>query len=200
MADWRKVIFCNESTSRLVLRGYNYYKVVRRPSGVSRYDSRYISKTVKHPKSIMVWGVFSGDKGRWGLYFLPTNVTMRGDSYLRVLDHHILPFRDIRRCNHFMQDGDPAHRSRVVKKWLKDNHAPVLEYPRNFPDLNPIENVWNYMKNKVHEAHSTNIQTLKEVRMKLWVPIYAEYFRKFAESMPNILHNVIKAKGHMTKY
>ena len=52
-----------------------------------------------------------------------------------------------------MQDGDPAHRSRVVKKWLKDNHVPVLECPRNSPDLNPIENVWNYMKNKVHEAH-----------------------------------------------
>ena len=34
MADWRKVMFCNKSTSRLVLRGY---KLVRRPSGVSRY-------------------------------------------------------------------------------------------------------------------------------------------------------------------
>ena len=25
---------------------------------------------------------------------------MRGDSYLRVLDHHMLSFWDIRRCNH----------------------------------------------------------------------------------------------------
>ena len=197
MADWRKVMFYKESTSRLVLRGN---KLVHRPSGVSRYDSRYIIKTVKHPKSVMVWGDFSGDKGRGGLYFIPKKVTMRGDSYLRVLDHHMLPFWNIRRCNHFMQDSDPVHRPRVVKKWLKDNHVPVLECPRNSPDLNPIENAWNYMKNKVQEAHSNNIQTLKEVLMKLWVPIYAEYFRKFVESMPNILHNVIKAKGHMTKY
>ena len=176
MADWRKVMFCNESTSRLVLRGY---KLVRRSSGVSRYDSRYIVKTVKHPKSVMVWGDFSGDKGKGGLYFIAKNVTMRGDSYLRVLDHHMLPFWDIRQCNHFMQDGDPVHRSRVVKKWIKDNHVPVLECPRNSPDLNPIEIAWNYMKNKVQEAHSTNIQTLKEVLMKLWVPIYVEYFWKF---------------------
>ena len=56
------------------------------------------------------------------------------------------------------------------------------------------------MKNKVQEAHSTNLQTLKEVLMKLWVHIDADYFRKFAESMPNILHNVIKAKGYMTNY
>ena len=76
----------------------------------------------------------------------------------------------------------------------------MLECSRNSPDLNPIENAWNYMKNKVHEAHSTNIQTLKEILMKLWVHIDADYFRKFAESMPNILQNVIKTKGHMTKY
>ena len=92
MADWGKVMFCNESTSRLVLRGY---KLVRRPSGVSRYDSRYIIKTVKHPKSVMVWGDFSGEKGREGLCFIPKKVTMRGDSYLRVLDHHMLPSWDI---------------------------------------------------------------------------------------------------------
>ena len=137
MADWGKVMFSDESTFRLV-RGR--YKLVRRPSGVSRYDSRYIIKTVKHPKSVMVWGAFSGDKGIGDLYLLPNNVTMRGDNYLRVLDHPMLPFWDICRCNHFMQDGDLAHRSRVVKKWLKDNHVPVLECPRNSTDLNPIEN------------------------------------------------------------
>ena len=115
MADWRIVMFCDESTSRLVLRGY---KLVRTSLGVSRYDSRYIIKTVKHPKSVMVWGAFSGDKGRRGLYFLPKNVTMRGDNYLKILGHHMLPFWDIHRCNHFMQDGAPAHRSKVVKKWL----------------------------------------------------------------------------------
>ena len=47
MADWRKVMFFDEGTSRLVLRGY---KLVRRPSEVSRYDSRYIIKTVNTPK------------------------------------------------------------------------------------------------------------------------------------------------------
>ena len=66
MADLRKVMFCDESTSRLVLSGY---KMVGKPSGVSRYDSRYIIKTVKYPKSVMVWGDFGGDKGRGGLYF-----------------------------------------------------------------------------------------------------------------------------------
>ena len=78
MADWGKVMFCDESTSRLAGGGY---KLVRRPSRVFRYDSRYINKTVKHPKSVMVWGAFSGDKGRGGLYFLSKNVTMREGNH-----------------------------------------------------------------------------------------------------------------------
>ena len=93
MADWRKVMFCDGSTSRLVLRGY---KFVRRPSRVSRY----IIKTVKHPKSV------SGDKGRGGLYFLPKNDTMRGDSYLSVLDHYI--------CCHFEIFVDATTSCRMV--------------------------------------------------------------------------------------
>ena len=56
------------------------------------------------------------------------------------------------------------------------------------------------MKNKVQESHSTNIQTLKEVLMKLWVHIDAEYFRKFAESMPNILHNVFLMNNQLLIY
>ena len=99
-----------------------------------------------------------------------------------------------------MPDGAPAHRSKVVNKWLKDNHMPVLEWPGNSPDLNPIENAWNYMKNKVREAQPTNINSLKEVLTKLWIHMDAEYFKKLAESMPNRLRKVIQAKGHMTKY
>ena len=61
MADWRKVMFTDESTFRLVRGGY---KLVRRPQGVSRYASKYTIKTVKHPESVMMWGAFSGNKGR----------------------------------------------------------------------------------------------------------------------------------------
>ena len=84
MADWGKVMFCNENTFRLVLRGY---KLVHRPLGVSRYDSRYIIKTVKHPKSVMVWGDFSGDKGREGtLAQLKTNKSPFLLSYIHKIN------------------------------------------------------------------------------------------------------------------
>ena len=46
---------------------------------------------------------------------------------------------------------------------------PALEWPGTSPVLNPIENAWNYMKNKVQEAQPTNINSLKEVLTKLWI-------------------------------
>ena len=75
---------------------YCIYNYLNKFEARSLFSTSYLIKTVKHPKSVMVWGDFCGDNGREGLYFFPKNVTMRGDSYLRVLDHHILPFWDIR--------------------------------------------------------------------------------------------------------
>ena len=196
-ADWRQVMFSDESTFRLVRGGS---RLVRRPPGASRYDSKYTVKTVKHPDSVMVWGAFSGNYGRGGLYFLPKNVTMKGSNYLEVLDQHLLPFWHIHECNHFMHDGAPAHRTKVIKKWLNDQNIPVLEWPGNSPDLNPIENAWNYMKNRIQQRQPSSIQTLKEDLMELWVHMDKEYCLKLADSMPNRLLNVIQAKGHMTKY
>ncbi|KAG1672327.1 Dihydroorotate dehydrogenase (quinone) [Nymphon striatum] len=93
--QWRKVMFSDESTFRLV-RAES--KVVRRPTTVSRYDPKYTVKTMKHPASLMVWGGFSGNTGRGGLYFLPVNQTMKAITYIDVLENHLLPFWELHNC------------------------------------------------------------------------------------------------------
>ena len=112
---WRKVMFSEESTFRLV-RGQS--KVIRRPINVPRHDPRYTVKTVKHSDGVMVWGAFSGTHGQGGLYFLPKNATMRGSNYLQVLQSHLLPFWGIHQPTHFMHDDAPADRTKLVKKWF----------------------------------------------------------------------------------
>ena len=44
--------------------------------------------TIKHPDSVMLWGIFSGDKERGGLYFLLKNEKMKADLYVKVLEEH----------------------------------------------------------------------------------------------------------------
>lgn len=188
-------MFSDESTFRLVSGGS---KFIRRTATVSRYDAKYTVKTVKHPDSVMVWGAFSGNKGRGGLYFLPKNVTMRAVHYISVLEEHLLNFWHIHECDFFMHDG--AHKAKSVKKFLADHKINVLEWPGNTPDFNPIENAWNHMKNKVEESRPSNINVLKETLKTLWVHMDADYFKNLAESMPKRMQLVIDSKGDMTKY
>ena len=53
-------------------------------------------------------------------------------------------------------DYDPKHTSKVVAKWLKDNKVKVLEWPSQSPYLNPIENLWAELKNRVRARSPTN--------------------------------------------
>ena len=51
----------------------------------------------------------------------------------------------------FMHDRAPCHRSKVVLENLWKSKVEVLDWLENSPDLNPIENLWSYIKNKVAE-------------------------------------------------
>ena len=69
-AQWKRVMFSDESNCQVFRVGS---PIVRRPHASNRFDPRFTVPTVKHPDSIMVWGAFSGEVGRAGLYFLPKN-------------------------------------------------------------------------------------------------------------------------------
>ena len=164
-----------------------------------RYDCRFTRKTIKHSPSVMVWGGFSSYV-RGGLFFLPPKTTMRKEEYLMVLEEKLLP-RWRAPITHFLQDGAPCHTAKVVKEWHQKHGVRLIDWPGNSPDLNPIENMWGFMKGKLSNTKLTSIPHLQEELKRLWcLGLSEEYCQKLADSMPRRLEMVINAGGGPTKY
>ena len=193
---WKRVLFSDESSvSQFSVRKYRVW----RPAG-ARHEEKYTLPTVKHPPSQMVWGAMSS-MGTAGLYFLPPGTTMNGEKYVNLLKSKLDIHMTIHNCQIFMHDGAPCHRSKMVKKFLEQKNIQMLEWPGNSPDLNPIENLWCVMKNKVSEKHPTNLSALQLAIKEVWVKeISSDYCCTLIESMPHRLQEVIKKKGGHTKY
>lgn len=64
----------------------------------------------------------------------------------------------------------------------------VLDWTGNSPDLNPIEDLWFILKNKIAENGSSNSDQLISLVKLVWTTeMTAEYCRKLIESMPRRL-------------
>ncbi len=109
-----------------------------------------LESSVKFPQSVMVWGAMSS-AGVGPLCFLRSKVNTA--VYQEVLDSHfMLPAADQLYGDAdfiFQQDLAPAHSAKATSTWFKDHGIPVLNWPANSPDLNPIENLWGIVKRKM---------------------------------------------------
>lgn len=62
----------------------------------------------------------------------------------------------------FLQDNAPSHRAGATKEWLTNRKVTLVNHPPQSPDLNPIEFVWNIMKDYVESKKPLNEQELRK--------------------------------------
>jgi transposase len=54
-----------------------------------------------------------------------------------------------------MHDNWAVHNATVVREFLEGQAFETIEWPAHSPDLNPIENIWGLLKDRVWaEAHT----------------------------------------------
>ena len=100
-----------------------------------------------------------------------------------------------------MEDGALAHRAVSRRKWLQDRKVkPFQGWPKNSPNLNPIENLWSQVKHAQWLEHATSIPGLKKITHRVWRQVTPEYIHTLYESMPKRMTAVIQAGGTHTKY
>lgn len=151
----------------------------------------------------MVWSVISS-KGTGRLYVVQG--TMRQDQYKEVLKTRLLPQLKEWFPNGqpfvFMQDGAPCHTAKSIKAFLLKEKIPLLPWPGNSPDMNPIENVWALLKKEISKEVITTKTRLIEKIIQVWNhhPKMQETVQTCINSMPSRVQALISAKGGLTKY
>jgi hypothetical protein len=129
---------------------------------------------------------------------------MNSEKYRDILrDHHIPGARrifGIRQPWFFAHDNDRKHTSQLVRSFLAGARVRVLPWPAKSPDLNPVENVWSHLTQKVHDESPRTVDELEAAIHRAARSIDANIFHHLVDSIPNRLQSVIDAGGWQTQY
>ena len=73
----------------------------------------------------------------------------------------------------------------------------TLMWPSNSPDLNPLENIWSYIKQQLnaYEERPSNLDELWKRIQTIWENIPLKQLQTLAHSMPKRVREVIGNEG-----
>ena len=100
----------------------------------------------------------------------------------------------------FQQDNDPKHTALINKAYVRNQGWKTFEWPSQSPDLNPIENLWSILDDKVKYRRCNTEDDLFEVLQDAWYDLDTDLLTNLADSMPRRCQAVIDSKGWPTKY
>ena len=101
-----------------------------------------------------------------------------------------------------MQDGASDHAAASTLQELAERDVRVIWWPAFSPDLNPIETVWNKMKDWIQNNYEKNLSydQLRDAMTAAWEQISEQFLDELMDSMPARCEAVILADGMHTRY
>ena len=131
-------------------------------------------------------------------------VTVTKERYVDMLSA-MLPENctEIGASSYFMQDGAPAHTSRMAMDWLKDRFSEKLisikldfVWPPRSPDLNPCDfYLWGFMKEEVWKKNHSSTHELKEQVIEIIGSISGDVLRRVSAEFLRRVKKCIEAGG-----
>jgi len=163
--------------------------------------------------SIMIWSAFSGRWGRLNAYILERDFESKkngysANSYIACLQDNLPGVSEP--GLKFMQDNASIHTAKKTRQWFEDNMIYVVEWPPYSPDMNPIEHLWRWLKEKLNELYprlhelkgdeEVVREQIEEAIQHAWKEIPEAKLTALWKSMSRRCEAVIKAEGWYTKY
>ncbi|UYV84124.1 K02A2.6-like [Cordylochernes scorpioides] len=162
--QWANVLFSDES--RFSLNTDSRRGFVWREPGTRYHPSNIREIDSFRGDSLLVWAGISSSK-RTPLHIF-SGGTLTAQRYRdEILEPYLRPYRD--QIGHnlvFMDDNARPHRARLVNEYLQSENIRRMDWPARYPDLNPIEHVWDALGRRIGARHPSP-RTLVELRTAL---------------------------------
>lgn len=203
--DWSRLLWSDETW--VTAGNHRKTYVTRRPS--EELDPTCILERIRRKRGWMFWGSFYGYTKGPGLVWKRREWgTINKTSYCERIVPLVADFIDEtwreKGINlQFMQDNAPAHKAAVTKRLLTQMGVRYILWPAYSPDLNPIETVWDKMKDWLAEHYPEQVVPQSELYdhvLEAWEAIGSDLFQKQLDSMPQRCRDVIAANGGHTKW
>lgn len=210
MDDWRRVLWTDETW---VTGGHHRRVWVTRKKG-EEWNPTCIVEKHQRKNGWLFWGCFSG---------LRLDGSLKGPGFFwekewgsideETYRQHTVPLIEgwIRWAKNalgvdllFMQDGAPAHKAQGTLQDLRDRGIQTIWWPPYSPDLNPVETVWNWMKDYIEDKYGLiekpSHNQLRQWTKEAWDAVPDEFLEDLLASMPTRCQAVIEANGMHIKY
>ena len=198
--DWKRIIWTDEAHFELFNRKNR--TLVRRTRSKSEKPFSFAPRMQKGGGSISLWGCMTSE-GIGDVVFYDGRVNRQ--TYIHVIGDTLIRFikRRFNANDNFMlmQDNAPPHTCHYAMKFFKANDILVMFWPSTLPDLNPIENIWDIIDDRLKTMRPRNLKELQSMIQQIWDNITEETCKKLVDSMPRRLKSCQRVKGGtMYKY
>ena len=198
--QWQQIVWSDETW---VTAGKHRRVLVTRKVDEELLPDCVIER-VQRKRGWMFWGCFHYNKKGPSLFWEKEWGTINKESYTQRIVPLVDGWLRLYPGLLFMQDNAPAHSAALTREELRERGIPVIFWPAFSPDLNPVETLWNEMKDWLAREHPSEQQVscdiLRERVHAAWNAITTELLSHLVGTMQQRCQDVIDAEGRHTKW
>lgn len=155
----------------------------------------------------MIWGSFaSNQKGRMVIWDKSWG-SMNAEKFIERIIPQIRYFSIDLLADGIepllQQDGASSHTARLTRQALAAATIETTSHPPYSPDLNPIENIWDWIKDYISQRYGSMVIALDDMKFVIqdaWDAVPKWLLESLVNSMPERVAEVIRQQGGPTHY